>query len=240
MKPQTRSSTLLCSLLLFACRGDDGNALNDSSTDDGTAGDGTVDGTSSDDTRDTSSTNSTNSTDSGNEDGSTTSADTWDSSDSSGGNDACMSLDDACTMCEFASCSDAYCDCYGDPDCVLLAACTTTCAPADAACHQSCWSAYPDAISKGALLTDCAGTTCAASCPGYEPLGDCLVCLYTDCQTAMNGCISQPECTQLFVCLAECTEPNCQTACYQAHPDGTAAMGPVGNCLQSHCAVACG
>jgi hypothetical protein len=155
-----------------------------------------------------------------------------------GGAAACASVD-ACTACELSACPERYCPCYGDPECVSLAACTATCSERDPACLQACWSAHPSAIATGALLVDCAAKDCAAECPGYQPIGACLECLYGGCPSEMNACISVVECTDLFVCLGACTTPTCQSACYQQHPDGTGPIGPVGNCLQERCATAC-
>jgi len=158
---------------------------------------------------------------------------------SSGTGETCPPVGDTCTTCESASCSKAYCDCYKDPECVLMAQCLGKCANGDVACKQPCWTAHPSAISEGALLLDCAGTTCTKGCPGYAPIGACLVCLYTSCQPEMNTCISNPDCTQLLTCVVACTTPSCETSCYQQYPKGAAGAGPVANCLQGHCASAC-
>ena len=151
----------------------------------------------------------------------------------------CPALGDTCTGCESASCSKTYCDCYNDAECVLMATCIAKCAPGDEACDQLCWTAHPSAISMGALLIDCAGTTCSKGCPGYQPIGACLVCLYTSCAPEMNTCFSNPDCTQLLVCINACTTPMCETSCCQQYPKGSADAGPVANCLQSHCVSAC-
>jgi hypothetical protein len=158
---------------------------------------------------------------------------------STGSGEVCPGVGDSCTTCESASCPKAYCDCYQDPECVLMATCLAKCAIGDEPCDQLCWTAHPSAISEGALLLDCAGTTCSKGCPGYKPIGACLVCVYTSCQMEMNTCIANPDCTQLLACVSACTAPGCETSCYQMWPKGSAGAGPVANCLQAHCAAEC-
>ena len=158
---------------------------------------------------------------------------------STGSGQTCPTVGDPCTGCESVSCPKAYCDCYNDPECVLMAMCLDKCAIGDEPCDQLCWTAHPSAISEGALLLDCAATTCTKGCPGYQPLGACLVCVYTDCQMEMNTCIANPDCTQLLACVSACTTPACETSCYQMYPKGAAGAGPVANCLQAHCATEC-
>jgi hypothetical protein len=156
-----------------------------------------------------------------------------------GGGETCPNAGDACTTCEATACPQIYCDCYHSPECLLMAACTTKCNPSDVACNQPCWTAHPTAISAGALLVDCAGSMCPAGCPGYQPLTKCQVCLYTRCQSAMNTCIANPDCTKLLICIGACTTPACETSCYQQFPNGAADAGPVANCTQAHCATEC-
>ena len=164
---------------------------------------------------------------------------TTSSATSTGSAEMCPGVGDPCTGCESVSCPKAYCDCYKDSECVLMAACLAKCAIDDVPCDQLCWTAHPSAISKGALMLDCAATTCAKGCPGYKPLGACLVCVYTSCQMEMNTCIARPDCTQLLACVAACTVPGCETSCYQQFPDGAAGAGPVANCLQAKCPTEC-
>jgi hypothetical protein len=159
---------------------------------------------------------------------------------STGSGATCPAVGDTCTACESTSCAKTYCDCYLDSECIQMAVCIGKCAVGDEPCDQLCWTAHPSAISMGALLIDCAGTTCAAGCPGYAPIGECLVCLYTSCQPEMNTCISNPECTKLLECVVACTTPGCETSCYQQYPKGGADAGPVANCLQAHCTAQCG
>jgi hypothetical protein len=157
-----------------------------------------------------------------------------------GGGGTCFALGDACTECELANCPTEYCDCFQNDACVSLAQCAITCIPGDLDCYQPCWTASPNGISDAALLTHCAGTVCAASCPGFAPLDPCQQCLYSSCDAEMNACMSNPDCTALLLCLDACTAPGCENQCYNAHPGGLADAGPVGTCLQSSCAAPCG
>ena len=189
---------------------------------------------------DTSGLTSTSSSGGGGGDGQGGGSSASSASASTGAGATCPSFGDPCTGCESVSCPKTYCDCYNNPQCLLMAQCLAKCSQTDEACKQTCWTAHPSGISHGSLLLDCAATTCTQGCPGYAPLGACLVCVYTSCQPEMNTCISNPDCTQLLACLAACTVPGCETSCYQQYPKGAAGAGPVASCLQAHCAAPCG
>jgi len=160
-------------------------------------------------------------------------------SSSSAGGSQCAGAGDPCTDCEATKCADTYCACYDSPSCVGLAQCAVQCDPGDFACNQACWSANPSGISAGALLVDCAATSCNAACPGLMPLPSCSKCLYQQCSTAMNTCIANSECTLLLYCLSTCGDPSCQNDCYNKHPNGLADAGPVGDCVANQCAPSC-
>lgn len=156
-----------------------------------------------------------------------------------GGGATCPDLGDPCTTCEAAACADTYCDCYGNVACGALAACVENCGGTPE-CYQGCATEHPEGISHGALLTHCAGTVCSDSCPGFAPLTDCQLCLYTECQPEMNACVAVPDCTLLLYCLDACGDAECRNDCYFTYPDGSGDAGPVGTCLQDRCAAACG
>ncbi len=156
-----------------------------------------------------------------------------------GGPATCTDLGDACTQCEATACPVTYCDCYEDSECLALSACIVGCG-GTAECYQGCATDHPTAISHGALLVDCAATSCPEACPGYVPLTTCQECLYTRCQDEMNACIANPDCTELLYCLGDCTDAECTNDCYFEHPDGTGDAGPVGTCLQDECPGECG
>jgi hypothetical protein len=157
-----------------------------------------------------------------------------------GGTGTCFALGDPCTECELANCPTEYCDCLQNAECVSLAQCAIGCTPGDMECEQPCWTQNPGGISDGALVTHCAATFCQSECPGYAPLDECQLCLFSSCSAAMNTCVANPDCNALLFCLADCTAPGCENQCYAAHPGGLADAGPVGTCLQQACAGPCG
>ena len=159
---------------------------------------------------------------------------------SSTGTGGCPGLGDACTDCEAQSCQETYCACYANPSCVNLAACGAGCAANDLACFQTCWTANPDGISDGALLVDCAASSCSAGCPGLTPLTPCQKCLYQQCPAPMNKCVANADCVALLYCLGACTNEACYDGCYAQHPGGVEDVTPVGECSQVSCTAACG
>jgi hypothetical protein len=161
-------------------------------------------------------------------------------SSSSTGSGTCVGLGDPCTECEATECQQQYCACAKNADCVQLAGCGSSCAPNDATCLQACWTASPNGIADGALLVDCAAEKCAAGCPGLTTLTPCQECLYQQCPGAMNTCVANAQCSLLLYCVASCTEPACQDACYAQHPEGLDDAGPVGACARMHCSATCG
>lgn len=179
-------------------------------------------------------------------DGSSTASSSGGSDSSTGGDSTsetgaglCPDVGDPCTICESTQCPDAYCDCFNNGSCVLLAQCVAGCEIGDVVCNQACWTQYPEGISDGAILTHCAGTTCMSDCGAYVPLTECQQCLYTECPQEMNTCVSNPECSALLACLDACENPGCENTCYTVHPDGLADSGPVGECAQDACLQAC-
>ena len=152
----------------------------------------------------------------------------------------CPDVGEPCTICESTQCPEAYCDCFNNGSCVLLAQCNAACNIADAGCFQACWALYPEGISDGAVLTDCAATTCNDECGGlFTPLNDCQLCLYGECSDAMNTCVANPQCFALLACLDTCDDVGCENTCYAVYPDGLADSGPVGQCAQDACLRVC-
>ena len=141
--------------------------------------------------------------------------------------------------CEIDACPETYCACYGDSECLALSACILSCGGTPE-CYQSCATQHPTAISRGALLVDCAARDCPVECPGYQPLTECQSCLYARCPEQMNTCVANPDCTELLYCLDACTDAECTNDCYFEFPDGTGDAGPVGTCLQDECPAECG
>ncbi len=241
-----RSRLLVTALALLspltAC-GDDSSGGGGTDGTSSTTSEGTAESSESSATQDTT---AATDTPTGTTDGASTSSSSNASADGSSGDSTdetgaglCPDVGDPCTICESTQCPDAYCDCFNNGSCVLLAQCTAGCDIGDAACNQACWTQYPEGISDGAVLTHCAGTTCMADCGAYVPLTDCQQCLYTECPLEMNTCVSNPECSALLACLDACEDPGCENTCYAVHPDGLADSGPVGECAQDACLQAC-
>ncbi len=119
--------------------------------------------------------------------------------------------------------------------------CTQGCAANDTVCNQTCLANNEGAISEAALLNDCGGSTCALDCPDSTALDICTKCLFTNCSTAMNACLSNPECSALVQCAQDCFgDAFCQLGCYDDHPDGQNDADAVTSCLQNSCSGQCG
>jgi hypothetical protein len=128
----------------------------------------------------------------------------------------------------------------GDQECLDIIACSNNCG--DEACSSACMSKHPDGISKAVLFGDCAATVCEASCPGSgNQLSPCELCLYSDCSSAMNTCLSQPVCLDLWNCLASCSNLDlaCQKGCYNQHAGGVAPLQALFQCSEQSCSGAC-
>ncbi len=165
------------------------------------------------------------------------------SNQGSGGGGACVDFGEPCSECELAACEDRYCECYGNVDCTLYASCALECPPGDGDCLQACNTAHPDGITDAALLNDCAAKSCPAECEQFAlyALDACETCLYESCESAMNACLSVPDCSELLFCLADCDGAMaCENLCYGTFPGGIDAAVPVGMCSTQQCMAPCG
>jgi hypothetical protein len=156
------------------------------------------------------------------------------------GGATCVDLGEPCTECELRECAAEYCECYGNVACGLVAGCVFACSPGDAGCYQSCYTQYPDGITDGALLSHCAAVHCEPACGDLIELSGCQLCIYRNCETAMNKCIANPACSNLLYCLDACGgNTTCENNCYTTYPNGVSDVAPVGSCSQEHCTVEC-
>jgi len=155
----------------------------------------------------------------------------------------CQDYGEPCSQCELQACPDIYCECYGEPDCGLLAQCYFACAPGDTACTSACSMAYPDGNAVGALLSDCAAVSCSDTCSYLGPLvelTDCERCVYEDCAQEVNDCAAVGTCPELLVCVAACAgDTACETSCAQLYPLGVNQAVVVGNCTLDFCEEVC-
>ncbi len=168
--------------------------------------------------------------------------DTSSGPDSTGsGTTICKDFGDPCTGCIAKQCADSWCGCAGDPECLALFDCYGKC-NGDEACGQACLGAHPEGISDVLLVSGCAGTTCDASCNWGEPeFGTCEACVYSDCASETNACLSDPSCIALYQCLGDCEGIGltCQKACYEKHGAGTAKLEAFVGCSSDKCKNAC-
>ena len=139
-----------------------------------------------------------------------------------GGGPACQPLSDACAQCAFGTCQDLYCGCYANQDCVVLIACLQACAANDTTCQQKCFAqpSAMDHISEAFLLGDCSAMPCMAECPGVTSAGACERCLFKQCPTEMNTCLSDADCYAILNCAIKCppNDFNCAFACGNGKP----------------------
>jgi len=150
-----------------------------------------------------------------------------------------------CGQCVAEACPDVWCSCANNPDCLALYGCNFDCpqGQGNEACIQDCLAAFPDGISDAVLANNCAAGPCEGSCPQVgDPLTPCEECTYSTCPDAMNACLSNVACLDLYACLAE-RGPNdlsCHQGCYNAHPDGIEDLEGVLDCTSGPCAAPCG
>jgi hypothetical protein len=164
------------------------------------------------------------------------------SSSAGGGGAPCSDYGNLCYGCAVTDCTDLYCGCVNDPACLALAICVGGCSPTNnPSCLQPCYAQHPDAVSQSALLSDCMGTACQGSCPGYEPLTPCRLCLFSNCAAAMNACLANADCTQILFCSEACGPGDtvCVTGCNTAHPGGQVLAADVASCIAQHCGSQC-
>lgn len=154
----------------------------------------------------------------------------------------CQGLGDPCTDCSAQQCHDLYCGCYDDAVCGALVACAQGCAPNDTACSQACLTANESAISKAALLSDCAAISCSGLCPGATQLVPCEKCAAQSCEAQLNACVANPECTALVECVLACPQGDdfCAGGCYFDHSDGQDDATALQDCTSNACPGQCG
>jgi hypothetical protein len=150
-----------------------------------------------------------------------------------------------CGQCVAEACPDLWCNCVSNGDCLDLYGCTFQCPEGQGndECLQDCLTAFPDGISDAILVNDCAAGPCESQCPqAGDELSPCEECMYSTCPDAMNTCLANPECLDLFACLSAC-DPNdlsCHQGCYNQYPDGIEDLEDVIDCTSGPCADPCG
>ena len=97
-------------------------------------------------------------------------------------------------------------------------------------------------VALALLASGCAADPCAGSCPqAGDPLTPCEECTYSTCPEAMNACLSNPECLQLYGCLSSCgpNDLSCHQDCYNENPGGIEALEDVLDCTGGPCEDPC-
>jgi len=152
----------------------------------------------------------------------------------------------ACAACEAESCCTSATECAGDPECVELGACASTCARAadPRACEAECSRAAPEA-SRGrhARRWACLELRCAsASACGVSEPAPCDTCARARCGSEFLDCYGQPECRSAAVCANRCGKDG---ACVDACVAGVSvaardAFVDYNVCGQLRCSTECG
>jgi hypothetical protein len=152
----------------------------------------------------------------------------------------CQGFGDPCTDCAFAapSCNGAYCDCVGDTTCLGLSSCYNGCQPNDEACADACEATWFNGYGDYLLMLSCMGDSCSQDCGGVQALPTCTVCLASQCEAELEGCLGDADCNEYLDCVGACTNPGCELGCYTAAMD-TTAIDALGVCLTGTCGADC-
>ncbi len=152
----------------------------------------------------------------------------------------CPGFGDACTGCLSTSCSQTYCDCHGNPDCVQLALCFNGCTVGDQTCYQSCDTSHANGISSFYLVENCGASACASQCAGAVALTPCEVCTFTNCGTETNTCLADAGCHAIENCISMCQDDTCRQACLGGHSQGSVnKANALVQCALSSCPNTC-
>lgn len=152
----------------------------------------------------------------------------------------CPGFGDPCSTCVADLCSDRWCACLDNPECLAVFACTDDCSTE--ACRQACYAEHSAGVGDAGLVVDCAADACPAACPGADELPDCTECLYTSCVAEAAACYGEPECLSLYGCLDGCafSDLSCQADCYDEHEDGIEPLQDLLECSEVECPETCG
>ena len=141
-----------------------------------------------------------------------------------------------CFVCLYAECTDSYCTCANNPECLTLVACVQGC-QGDQPCQQTCASDHPAAVADGVVLGDCASQRCAAECPdtGIE-LTPCEECIFTNCSSQITTCFANPTCQAAVECALQCgNNLVCVNGCVTGNPQAQAVL----QCVLGQCLAQC-
>jgi hypothetical protein len=174
-----------------------------------------------------------------------------------------------CNECAYQPCKGEFAVCMNNDDCQTIYQCaikpncasTTGCVQgcidsrpngkaaylALATCNQravcnSCSSLCKPTAAYCANVPDGGGTpdsgTEAGTDSGTAPL-DCPACKATKCPNETAACAPNSKCDEYQLCLMECSDDACVTACENANAEGKAASAAYAACILSNCSNEC-
>lgn len=146
---------------------------------------------------------------------------------------------DACEVCADAKCGAQLDACEADAACVALAMCLEQCA--DEACATQCFATN----AAGQANLDAADACVVAQCPiecgeASEPTPDpCESCVDTKCQSQIDACLANAQCSGLWGCYDQCQDDACWTQCDSQFAAGLPLSDAVDTCVETQCASEC-
>jgi hypothetical protein len=152
----------------------------------------------------------------------------------------CMKPGDTCGNCLFDQCQLAYCDCTGEPACTNLIACIQACPANMPDCASGCYATFSTGFAEFTIASSCAGTLCAPSCPGSDPVKPCDLCLAQQCEKQIETCLSTVQCFPLIDCRTKCAgNMVCEKQCDMTYPNGVPIVQELFMCASVGCPNSC-
>ena len=151
-------------------------------------------------------------------------------------------LPDACDDCPVTEdCNICYEACYYiEYVCGFFTACQASgfdCTTEDDFCESECMlDASCNAISSMVTANpDPDLTACLNDC---DPNNACTTCTASSCQSSLNACYLDTECTAFMQCSENCLDKACADDCLAAHP--STATSNLRTCTCMNCPTDCG
>ena len=159
-----------------------------------------------------------------------------------GGVAACdKPMNNPCFECIYDSCGPTYCECANNAACPNIVPCIQQCPAQDDFCRNICYQNNSIGFAEFLGISNCAGTTCAASCQGAKPVGACEFCLAQTCEQELEACYGNPACTTFIDCVRACPAGNmmCTDKCAADYPAGLNQATQLRNCSLVGCTNVC-
>jgi hypothetical protein len=157
-----------------------------------------------------------------------------------GGGATCAKPGSPCGDCLFDQCNIAYCECTDEKACTSLITCIEACSPMMPDCASGCSATYSTGFAEFTIASSCAGTLCAPSCPGSDPVKPCDLCLAQKCEPQLEACLANIECFQLIDCYMPCMgNMMCQQQCAMMYPNGVQPVDALFGCAGMGCGSSC-